>query len=284
MDKKANLNTKAVNTWCPGCFNFQILTGVKSAISKEIDSEKKKPSDFAIVTGIGCHAKIFDYLNLNGINSLHGRVLPTMLGIKVGNPNLTVLGFSGDGDAYAEGMEHLIHASRFNADMKYFVHNNQVFALTTGQPTPTTEQGFKDKTTPLGNKFIPINPIRLMLASGCGFVARVFADIKQIEWVLQEAIKYKGFAFIEIIQPCLIFHPDLKFKEHTYMLEDVKHNKTSIADAMKKAEEFDYNGVSEKTRIPLGIFYQKEFSTLEEMTPQLADLKKKKISWADIKR
>ena len=260
------ISTNAPITWCPGCFNFHILAGVKNAITKEIGNKTKKKDDFAIVSGIGCHAKIFDYIDLNGINTLHGRVLPTCLGLKVGNPKLSVIGFSGDGDAYAEGMEHLIHTARYNPDIKYFVHNNQVFALTVGQPTPTTELGFKDKTTPAGTKIMPLNPIKLMLASGCGFVARVFADVKQIEWILDEAFKHKGFAFIEVLQPCLIFHPDLGFKEKIYNLQEKGHDKTNFIEAMKKAEEFDYNKAE---KIPMGIFYQTRKPIFEEQFPQL---------------
>lgn len=281
--KQTSLDTGIPSTWCPGCFNFQILTAVKNVIAKQI-AEGKKKEDFAIASGIGCHAKIFDYIKLNGINTLHGRVIPTCLGLKIGNPNLSVLGFSGDGDAYAEGMEHLVHAARYNSDFKYIVHNNQVFALTVGQPTPTTEQGFKDKTTPAGVKLYPLNPIKLMLASGASFVARVFADVKSVEQVLQEALKHKGFCFIEIVQPCLIFHPDLKFKEKIYNLQETGHDKTNFDEAMKKAEEFDYNFVGEKTRIPAGIFYQKEKPVFEDIIPQLARLKKEKKSWRDIER
>ena len=268
-------STGSKNTWCPGCFNFQILDGVKKFLSD------KNLKDYAIVTGIGCHAKMFDYVNLSGINTLHGRVLPTCLGIKVGNPNLNVIGFSGDGDAYAEGIAHLIHAARYNANIKYIVHNNQVFALTVGQPTPVTEEGFKDKTTPLGVKFEPMNPIKMMLTAGATFVARIFADGKQVEWILNESMKHKGFAFIEILQPCLIFHPDVGYKDKTYSLEKEKHDKTSFSQAWKKACEFDYNGAK---KIPLGIFYQVEKETFEEKWPQLKKLKKENKSWKDIKR
>jgi len=278
-----NLNTPTIPTWCPGCFNFQTLAGIKNVISEELKNGKRK-EDFAIVTGIGCHPKIFDYLNLNGINTLHGRVLPTCLGMKIGNPNLNVIGFSGDGDAYAEGMEHLIYAARYNSNFKYFVSNNQVFALTVGQPTPTTEIGYKDKTTPLGVKLHPINPIKLMLASGASFVARVYADKEQIEYVFKEAMKHKGFTFIEILQPCIIFHPDKGYKEKTYSLEKEGHDKKNLDAAWKKADEFDYNGINEKTKIPLGIFYQKEKPIFEELHPQLAELKKKKMSWKDVMR
>lgn len=274
--KEINLSTKTPSTWCPGCYNFQVLSAVKNAIACELNKGKRK-EDFAIASGIGCHAKIFDYLNLNGINTLHGRVIPTCLGIKIGNPNLSVLGFAGDGDAYAEGIEHLIHAARYNSDFKYIVHDNRVFALTVGQPTPTTEQGFKDKTTPAGVKLMPLNPIKLMLSAGCGFVARVYADVKQIEQVLEEALKFKGFAFIEIIQPCLIFHPD-GIKEKTYWMDN---DKTNLKLAMEKAEEFDYNKAE---KIPLGIFYQKEKPVFEELFLQLSKLKKEGKSWRDIRR
>ncbi|MEK6875548.1 MAG: thiamine pyrophosphate-dependent enzyme [Nanoarchaeota archaeon] len=286
MTQNTNLNTGTIPTWCPGCFNFNILAAFKKIIQEQIDKGKTK-GDFAIVTGIGCHAKMFDYVKLNGINTLHGRVPPTCFGIKLGNPNLNVFGFSGDGDAYSEGLEHTIHAARYNSDFKYIVHNNQVFALTVGQSTPTTEQGYKDKTNPLGVKTLPINPIRLMLAAGATFVARVFSDISQLEYVINEAIKHRGFAFIEVIQPCLVFHPDLNFKEHAYSLEKTHHDKNNFQKAWEKSNEFDYNGIHEKTKIPLGIFYQDPTSknrVFEDLYPQLQELKKKKISWKDIKR
>jgi 2-oxoglutarate ferredoxin oxidoreductase subunit beta len=275
-----NLSTPTKPTWCPGCWNFQILAGVK----KFLENSKINHDDWAMVTGIGCHAKIFDYINLNGINSLHGRVLPTCLGLKVGNPNLNVIGFSGDGDAYAEGMEHLIHAARYNSNYKYLVHNNQVFALTVGQPTPVTERGFKDKTTPLGVKTTPLNPIKLMLVAGATFVARVYADVNQIEYVLKEAFNHKGFAFIEVIQPCIIFHNDKGYAEKTYSLDKVKHDRTSFEQAWKRAQEFDYDVIDAETQIPLGIFYQTSRPTYEELQPQLIELIKKKKSWKDIKR
>jgi len=258
-----NISTKTPSTWCPGCYNFQILAGFKKFVEEEIAKGKKK-EDFAIVSGIGCHAKIFDYVDLNGLNSIHGRVLPTCLGMKVSRPNLEVFGFAGDGDAFSEGISHLIHSARYNSNLTYIVHNNQVFALTVGQPTPTTEKGFVDKTTPQGVKNPPLNPIKLMLATGCGFVARVFADVKQIEWILKEAKKHQGFRFIEVIQPCSIFHPDKGYKEYTQLLENLKHDASSFEKAMQRAEEWDYNGIKKGDKINLGIFYQKKMPVFEE--------------------
>lgn len=280
FNKNTEVRTPSKITWCPGCFNNQILDGMSKYFQKQIDSGKKK-DEYALVTGIGCHAKMFDYLNLNGLNTLHGRVLPTMLGIKLGNPNLNVIGFAGDGDAYAEGISHLVHAARYNANMKYFVHNNQVFALTVGQPTPTTEIGFKDKTNPLGVKVPPLNPIKLMLSAGATFVARVFADSKHVYWIMEEAMKHKGFAFVEILQPCIIFHADKGYKEKTYFLGKSGHDKTSYMQAWKKAQEFDYNTVK---KIPLGIFYQTNRETFEEQIPSVLALKKQGKSWKDVKR
>jgi 2-oxoglutarate/2-oxoacid ferredoxin oxidoreductase subunit beta len=181
-------------------------------------------------------------------------------------------------------MEHLIHAARYNSDFKYFVHNNQVFALTGGQPTPTTELGYKDKTTPLGVKLHPMNPIKLMLAAGASFVARVYSDVKSVEDVLKEAMKHKGFAFIEVIQPSVVFHTDEGYKQHFYNLQERHHDKTSMQEAMKVAEQFDYNAVTGKTLIPLGIFYQQQKPVFEDQFPQLIELKKNRIGWKDIRR
>lgn len=253
------IRTKTKPTWCPGCYNFMIMAGIEQYL-KEKDL-KKQPH--ALVTGIGCHAKMFDYINLPGINTLHGRVLPTCLGMKVANPKLKLIGISGDGDAYDEGMGHLIHAARYNSDFTYLVHNNQVFALTVAQPTPVSEVGYTDKTTPFGVKLAPMNPMRLMLAAGAGFVARVYADIKQIKEILEEADKHKGFKFIEIIQPCVIFHPDNGYKDRTYNIQEKGHDKTNMQQAMKLAEEFDYT--NSKSKIPLGIFYQKAKPIFEEI-------------------
>lgn len=262
MINKIKIRSDAISTWCPGCFNFQILAGMQQFLEEEIKNGKKK-EDFAIVTGIGCHGKMFDYFDMAGINTLHGRVPPTCLGIKLAKPDLNVFGFSGDGDAYAEGLEHTVSVARYNSDFKYIVHNNQVFALTLGEPSPVTELGFKDTTTPLGVRVVPLNPIKLLLAAGASFVARIFADVGQVKGILKEAVKHKGFAFIEVIQPCRIYHQDEGYKERFYELAKSGHDKTNIKQAMERAEEFDYS--SENAKIPSGIFYQKERLTFEEL-------------------
>ena len=196
--KEIKLETKSQNTWCPGCPNFLLLESVKIAL-RNIIYKGTKQEDIVMVSGIGCHAKIFDYLNISGIYSLHGRVLPTCFGIKVGNPNLVVLGFGGDGDTYAEGISHFIHACRYNANMTMIVHDNRAFALTTGQATPTTEQGSKVKSEPLGVFPIPINPIKLALSLRASFVARAYArDIKGTAEIIEKALEHNGFSFVDV--------------------------------------------------------------------------------------
>ena len=246
-------------TWCPGCPNFMILESAKKTFTKLVESGVNH-EDIVIATGIGCHAKIFDYLNVSGFYGLHGRVIPTALGIKLANQNLKVVGFAGDGDTYSEGMAHFIHAGRFNPDITLVVHDNQSFSLTTGQPTPTTQQGYASKASPLGSENYPINPIKLALASGVGFIARTNArDITHTAEVLEKAIKHKGFSFVEIIQDCLIFNLDINNKDK--MMYKIKDNKDKKI-AEKLAEEWDYNG--KKGRIPIGILYHAEGKSLNE--------------------
>jgi len=275
---KENLSTKNLVTWCPGCSNFMILESVKKTLAKLISENPKeyKQEDFAMAVGIGCHAKIFDYLNISGIYGLHGRVIPTCFGMKLGNPNLHVIGFAGDGDTYAEGMSHFIHAGRYNSNMTLVVHNNQTFALTTGQATPTSQEGFKTKAQVMGVLDIPVNPIKLALASGTTFIARCNAkNIEHISEILEKAIKHKGFSFVEIIQPCLQFNIDMnQLGKLTYKIPD----NSDKQKAEKLADEWDYN--SKKGKIPIGVIYQdKTQKSFEEEWPQLAGLMKKKVGW-----
>ena len=274
---REKLSTKNEITWCPGCFNFMILEATKRTLNKLID-EKYRQENFAMVTGIGCHAKIFDYLNISGFYGLHGRVIPTALGMKLGNPNLTILGFAGDGDTYAEGMAHFIHAGRYNADITLIVHDNQSFALTTGQSTPTSQRGFESKAQPLGEFNQPLNPIKLALASGVSFVARAFPkEIEHTSEIMKKAIKHKGFSFIEMIQPCLQFNKEMnEIGKLTYKIKD---NQDDFSRAMLLAEEWDYN--TSKGKIPIGVIYQIQKPTLSDKWPQLTEFKKKKISWKD---
>jgi 2-oxoglutarate/2-oxoacid ferredoxin oxidoreductase subunit beta len=253
------IKTDQIVTWCPGCPNFMILEAVKKTL------EKFDTNRFAMTTDIGCNSKIFDYLNISGIYGLHGRGLSKAIGIKLGNPKLKTLTFVGDGGLYAEGISHLIHAFRYNADMNLFVHDNQSFSLTTGQPTPTSQKGLISKSKPMGEENSPLNPMKLALASGATFVARTNAkDIPHMVEVFTKAINHKGFSFVEIIQDCLIFNIEINDKDKLmYKIADC-HNLTR---AEKFASEWNYN--RKAGRIPIGIIYQSKEPILAEKWPLL---------------
>jgi len=246
--------------WCPGCGNFAILTAFKRALYEL----KIRPEKVVVVSGIGCHGRITGYVKTNSIHTIHGRVLPIATGIKLANHELLVFGFAGDGDAYAIGLGHLPHAARRNIDIKYVVHNNMVFGLTTGQVTPTTPVGVKTRSTPYGNVEQPLNPLALALASGATFVARGFSgDVNHLTYLFKEAIKHKGFAFIDVLQPCYTFYNTYSyFRERVYKLEEAGHDPTNLEEALKKAYEWN-------NRIPIGIFYKVKRPTFEELKDAL---------------
>jgi len=254
-----DLNTYAQFTWCPGCGNFGILSAFKSALKELVSSDKIKLENVVVAAGIGCHAKIMDYVKLNNFYSLHGRVPPPLTGIKLSNPSLIPIGFAGDGDAYAEGINHLIHAARRNSDIKMVIHNNQVFALTTGQFTPTSPEGLKTKTSPEGCIERPINPLALMLVSGATFVARGFSgNVEHLKNLMKEAIRHKGFAIIDVLMPCIVFNKVFQFyKERVYDLNESGHDVKDFNSALAKTYEW-------RDKIPIGIFYKTERKTFEE--------------------
>ena len=267
--KSQYFDTKEENTWCPGCPNFGILQAVKMALAGLVNENKIKAKDIAIASGIGCHAKIFDYINVNGFYSLHGRVLPPCLGMKAANPELTVIGFGGDGDTYAEGISHFVHNCRYNADMTMIVHDNKVFALTTGQPTPTSEQGFAGRSVPQGIKEKPLNPIASALVNGATFVARGYAlDVNHLKGIIKEAIEHKGFSLIDVLEPCITFHDFSDYiKKRIYKLGR-EYNSGDFKQALKKAMEWDYSA-DEKAKIPVGVFYKIKRPTFCEQWPNL---------------
>lgn len=254
-----NLATKAKITWCPGCPNSQILVSFRQAVTELVNEGGLQPENISAFAGIGCHGKISDYLNLNSFTSLHGRLVPAMTGAKCANPKLTIIGFSGDGDSYDEGLEHLIHAAKRNSDINIFVHNNQVFALTTGQADAMSPKGFKSKSTPFGSIEEPFNPLLLLLSAGATFVARAYAgDIEGTKKIMKAAINHKGFSYVDIIQPCITFFDKRDyFNEKVYWIgEDFP-----TRDFKKALDK-----VSENTdqRVPIGIFYEVEKPTFEE--------------------
>jgi 2-oxoglutarate ferredoxin oxidoreductase subunit beta len=249
--------------WCPGCGNFSILEALKNAFVEL----QKKPSEVVIVSGIGQAAKTPHYLRCNTFNGLHGRTLPVATGIKLANHELTVLAEGGDGDGYTEGGNHLIHAMRRNIDVTYLVHNNQVYGLTKGQTSPTSEFGYVSKTTPMGSLNPPMNPLLLAIASDCGFVARGFAgDIPHLSNLIKEGSSHRGFALIDILQPCVSFNRVNTFQwyaSRVYKIDDgAGYDPNERTAAFQRAQEWG-------ERIPIGIIYRTERLTRDEQEPAI---------------
>jgi len=236
------------SAWCPGCGNFSIIRAVKQALV-EADLQ---PHQVLFVSGIGQAAKAPHYLNANVLNGLHGRALPAATGAKLVNPELTVLVESGDGCTYAEGGNHFLAAIRRNVDLTVLVHDNQVYGLTKGQASPTSDQGFVTKAQPHGVEAEPLNPVAVAIAMRAGFVARGFSGMTDhLSDLIVKAIAHRGFSLIDILQPCVSFNKVNTFgwyKKRCYQLPQ-DHNPTDWTRAMKVAFQWGQ-------RIPVGVIYE----------------------------
>ena len=243
--------------WCPGCGNFGIL----KALNKALVELEIEPHRVLLVSGIGQAGKLPHYTKGNVFNSLHGRPVPPAIGAKIANPDLVVIAISGDGDGYGEGGNHFIHAARRNHDITYLMHNNQVYGLTKGQASPTSDAGFVTKTTLYG-AVSPVNPISMAIVCGASFVGRSFAeDVDHLSNLIKKGITHRGFALIDILQPCVSFNHKNTFqwyRERVYKLggED-GYDPGDKKAALEKALEWG-------ERIPIGIIYRKELPAYED--------------------
>lgn len=245
----ANYEYKTDIAWCPGCGNFNIHKVIISTFQRmSLD-----PHKIVMVSGIGQAAKMPQYLDINYFNGLHGRALPVATAVKASNPELLVIAEGGDGDMYGEGGNHFMHTIRRNTNIVNIVHNNMVYGLTKGQASPTSQRGFKTPLQLNGVSLEPANPLGVALAYGATFVARAFSnDREQLQEMLEAAINHKGYALIDVFQPCVSFNKVNNhkwFKENTYYIDD-KHDKTDMAAAFKLS--------TQKEKLPLGIFYREE--------------------------
>jgi 2-oxoglutarate ferredoxin oxidoreductase subunit beta len=234
--------------WCPGCGDFGVLAALKDALVKA----GKQPHEVVIVSGIGCSSNLPGYIRAYGFHGLHGRPMPVAIGIKNANPRLTVIAAAGDGDEYGIGFNHVVHAARRNDDIKLIVMNNEIYGLTTGQLSPTSRLGQKTKTSPDGSIIYPLKPLPTILGAGGTFVARTFSgDPKHFSWVIQEALKHRGFALIDAISPCVTWHNIYdEVKKLFYKLEDRGYTPND--------EQAAYRAMSDTEGIPIGIFYRRE--------------------------
>ena len=236
--------------WCPGCGNFAILKAVKQALV----AAGLEPHQVLFISGIGQAAKAPHYLNANLFNGLHGRSLPIATGAKLANPNLTVIVESGDGCNYGEGGNHLLAAIRRNIDVTLLVHNNQVYGLTKGQASPTSEIGFVTKAQPQGVFAEPFNPVATAVAMHAGFVSRSFAGmIEHMADMIRKAIAHRGLSLVDILQPCPSFNKVNTwewYRKRCYLLPD-DHDPSDWDAAIKVAYEWG-------DRIPIGVIYRND--------------------------
>lgn len=246
-------------TWCPGCGDFAVLAALKRAlVTLDID-----PKDLVIVTGIGCSSRISGFLKCYGFHGVHGRLLPVATAIKLVNPKLTVIGAGGDGDGYAIGMSHLIHTARRNVDITYIIMDNQIYGLTKGQASPTSVPGFVTGTTPYGLKERPVDGVVLALLNGATFVARGFSgDMKRLPELIIKGIEHKGFSFVDILSPCVVFN---RFNTYEWFKERI-HSIEEDEDYNPKNREWAINKAVSSEGIPVGIFLEERRDTFEEDT------------------
>lgn len=250
--------------WCPGCGNFGILNAVKEAL----EATGKQKHEVVLVSGIGQAAKLPHYVDVNVFNGLHGRALPVAAAIKMTNPGLTVVVTSGDGDIYGEGGNHFLHNVRRNVDIALFVHDNQVYGLTKGQPSPTSDPGWTGSLQRSGVISGPFSPLAVALALGCGFVARGYAADKDFTADLMlQAIRFPGFALVDILQPCVTFNKKNTYEWYGKMAYKLSadHDVTDRGKALALAMEWEEG-------IPLGVLYRKEMPTFGAKHPQVPGL------------
>jgi 2-oxoglutarate ferredoxin oxidoreductase subunit beta len=224
--------------WCPGCGDFS----VQAAIQRAAANVGLEPENLAVVSGIGCSGRISGYINAYGFHGIHGRSLPIAQGLKLANRDLTVIASGGDGDGFAIGMGHTVHAIRRNVNITYIVMDNQIYGLTKGQTSPRSAVGFKTKSTPEGSIESTLAPLEIALASGATFVAQSFSsNLKQLTHLIEEGIKHEGFSLINVFSPCVTFNKINTydwFKEHVVDIEGIEgYDSSNRIYAMTKLME-----------------------------------------------
>jgi 2-oxoglutarate ferredoxin oxidoreductase subunit beta len=248
LDPKLFDSTAEV-TWCAGCGDFAILKALKQALA-DLAIE---PHRALVVSGIGCGSKLPDYMTVNGYMTIHGRPLPVATGAQLANPELHVVVVNGDGDSYGIGGNHFVQTCRRNPNITQIVENNQIYGLTKGQYSPTSDKGFITTTSPDGAIEPAFNPMAVAIAAGATFVARAFAgQPKHVAQMIEEGIQHHGYALIDVLQPCVTFNRVNTYdfyRKRVYNLADEGYDPTNSEAAWAKAHEWE-------ERIPLGVLYR----------------------------
>jgi 2-oxoglutarate ferredoxin oxidoreductase subunit beta len=258
----ADLKGRVDPDWCPGCGDYGVLAAVQKAL---VDLQIPQ-HQVVTVSGIGCSSNFPGFIETYGMHTLHGRSLPVATGVKMANPDLTVLVTGGDGDGLGIGGNHFAHAMRRNVDLTYIVMDNQIYGLTTGQTSPTSRLGMKTKSTPFGNIEGPLYPITMALAAGATFAARGFSgDQKHLTELIRQAIQHKGFSFLDVFSPCVTYNKDNTFqwfRPRVKRLEDdANYDASDWLAAMEKSTVWG-------EEIPIGKFYERtDVPALHEAEP-----------------
>lgn len=235
--------------WCPGCGDFS----VQAAIQRAAANVGLEPEEVAIISGIGCSGRISGYINAYGVHGIHGRALPIAQGVKLANRELTVIASGGDGDGFAIGMGHTVHAIRRNMDITYIIMDNQIYGLTKGQTSPRSAEGFKTKSTPEGSIEHPLSPLEIAMSAGATFVAQSFSsDLKQLTSLIEEGLKHKGFSLINVFSPCVTFN---KINTYDWFKENIV-NLSQFPDYNPNDRVEAMNKIMETNGMLTGLIYQ----------------------------
>jgi 2-oxoglutarate/2-oxoacid ferredoxin oxidoreductase subunit beta len=265
--KPSDFKSELKPIWCPGCGDFGVLASLYRSMA-DLDLD---PSQTVIVSGIGCSSRLPHFASTYGIHTLHGRPLPVAMGVKLANPELTVIAVGGDGDGFAIGAGHFPHAARRNVDITYLVMDNEIYGLTKGQASPTSLYEQKAPSTPFGNPEDPLNPLALAISAGASFVARGASfNTKALTELITQAIEHKGFSYIDAMSPCTTFNNTQ---------ESWKGMVTDVApdhDVTDRVQAFD---LALRGGFALGILYRQE--RLSQTERYKAILEKAKASDVD---
>lgn len=246
--------------WCPGCGDYGELT----AFTRALSDNNVDPAQLVVVSGIGCSGRFSHFVKCYSFHTAHGRALPTAVGVKAANPDLTVFCVGGDGDGLGIGGNHIPHASRKNPDITYIIADNGIYGLTKGQTSPTTPLNRITKTAPFGAVEVPVDPVRMFLAYGITFVARAFtSDVKGMTHVFNEAVKHKGFSIVHLLSPCVtyrVFQADALREIVAPIPED--HDTSNINQAFELALHHE--------KLYTGVFYQEERQSMHEEVKEVS--------------
>lgn len=240
MSTAADFQLGVKQNWCPGCGDF----AVQAAIQRALAAVNVEPHEVVIVSGIGCSSRLPGYIKAYGFHSTHGRALPLAQGVKLANPDLTVLACGGDGDGFAIGLGHTIHAMRRDVDITYIVMDNHVYGLTKGQASPRSDLGFKTRTSPDGSKERPASALELALSAGAGFVAQGFSkDLNELSLLIEAGIRHRGFSFINIFSPCVTFNPVNTYEWYSQRIRKLSgtegYDPANRVEAMRRVMEYE---------------------------------------------